>query len=96
MSEKKINIEHIAALARLKLAATEKKRLEVDLIKILEYIEQLNSLDTSKVEPTSHVLPIQNVFRDDVKDRSFGNPKHLLKAAPKSHEGHYEVPQIIG
>ena len=96
MSEKKFDIEHIAALVRLKLGDAEKARLEGHLIQILEYVEQLNRLDTSDVEPTSHVLPVQNVFRDDVESRSFGDTDRFLTSAPKHYKGHYEVPQIIG
>ena len=95
MSEKEFDIDHIAALARLKLEDAEKERLEEQIGQILEYVEQLNTLDTSDVEPTSHVLPLQNVFRDDVETRPFGETAHLLKGAPKHDKGHYEVPQII-
>ena len=96
MSEKKFDIEHIATLARLKLGDLEKLRLERHLVKIIEYVEQLNNLDTSDVEPSSHVLPLQNVFREDIENRSFGNSSQLLEIAPKRDKEHYEVPQIIG
>ena len=86
----------VAALARLKLCGTEKVRLEGHLVKILEYVEQLNTLDTSNVEPTSHVLPVQNVFREDLENRPFGDSERLLEGAPKRDKGHYEVPKIIG
>ena len=74
----------------------EKERLESHLAKILDYMEQLNQLDTVGVEPTSHVLPLQNVFRDDVENRLVIDSKELVKSAPKHDKGHYEVPQIIG
>ena len=96
MSEKKFDIEHIAALARLKLGDAEKARLEGHLAQIIEYVEQLNRLDTSDVERTSHILPLQNVFRDDVENHSFSDADRLLESAPKHDKGHYEVPQIIG
>ncbi|MFQ5674187.1 MAG: Asp-tRNA(Asn)/Glu-tRNA(Gln) amidotransferase subunit GatC [Nitrospinales bacterium] len=93
MSEKKIDVDRIAALARLRLDDAEKTRLASDLEKILEYIDQLNRLDTADVEPTSHVLPIHNVFREDTPGK-----KHvdgLIDQAPGRDKGHYEVPQII-
>ena len=96
MSDKKFDIEYIAELARLKLCDEEKERLNGHLIKIVEYVEQLNEIDTSDVEPTSHVLPLQNVFREDSPSGSLGEPESLLERAPKKDKGHYEVPQIIG
>ena len=95
MSYKKIDVDHIATLARLSLDDSEKVRLEKDLVKILEYINQLNKLDTTKVEPTSHVLPIQNVFRDDETCPEKIADKKSLDQAPGKDKGHFEVPQII-
>jgi len=56
-------------------------------------MSQLNQLDTSNVQPTSHILPINNVFRDDETSKS----KNIdyLTAAPSKNKGHYEVPKII-
>ena len=62
------NIDRVAELARLNLKLEEKKKLEEDLGAILDYVKKLDKLDTSKVEPTSHVLNMENVFRaDEVK-----------------------------
>ena len=96
MSDNKFDIDYIAKLARLKLDDDEKKRLGGHLINIVGYVEQLSELDTSGVEPTSQVLPVQNVFREDVPSRVLGEPNNLLEHAPKKCKGHYEVPQIIG
>jgi len=93
MSEKKIDVDRIAALARLRLDDEEKIRLAGDLEKILEYIDQLNQLDTANVEPTSHVLPIHNVFREDAAGEKRADG--LIDQAPGKDKGHYEVPQII-
>lgn len=95
MAEKKFNIHHIATLARIRLDEEEKKRLEGHLIQILDYVDQLNQLDTSSIEPTSHILPIQNVFREDRIQKNFSETD-LLGRAPRQDKGHYEVPQIIG
>ena len=86
----KFNIDHIASLARLKLTEDEKERLGGHLETIIEYIDQLDKLDTSNVEPTSHVLPIRNVFRED-ELKTHDN----LSLAPSNKKGHYEVPKVI-
>lgn len=94
MSQGTFDIENIALLARLRLTEAEKKRLGGHLNTIIEYIDQLNELDTSQVEPTSHVLPIHNVLREDVEARRFPEQDYLSKA-PAQKKNHYEVPKII-
>jgi aspartyl-tRNA(Asn)/glutamyl-tRNA(Gln) amidotransferase subunit C len=61
----KMDIEKVARLARLELSKEEKETFGNQLEQILTYMEQLNRLDTTGVEPTSHAIPIYNVFRDD-------------------------------
>lgn len=90
----KFNIDNIAQLARLKLTDAEKERLGGHLEQIIEYIDQLNRLDTEDVEPTSHVLPIHNVFREDEVSQSGATPDYLA-GSPSHQKGHYEVPKII-
>ncbi len=94
MSSDSFDIEKIALLARLKLSAEEQTRLGRQFEGILEHIGQLNQLDTENVEPTSHVLPLQNVFREDEVKETFKDGKYL-PLAPRQDKGHYEVPQII-
>ena len=94
MSSDSFDIEKIALLARLKLTAEEQTRLGRQFEAILEHIDQLNQLDTENVEPTSHVLPLQNVFREDEVKQIFED-REYLPLAPKQDKGHYEVPQII-
>ena len=89
----KIDIQKIAKLSRLKLTDVESEKLGGYLEQIIDYIDQLNQLDTSNVKPTSHVLPLYNVFREDETSDS-GNEDYLIKA-PSSSKGHYEVPKII-
>ncbi len=89
------DIEHIATLARLKLTPNEKTRLSDQMGTILEYIEKLNELNTNEVEPTAHVLGINNIFRDDepaTKPLADHNP---IADSPAHNKGHYEVPKII-
>ena len=59
------DVEHVAALARLALSEQEKEQFAGQLNAILAYAGKLNELDTADVEPTSHVLPLANVMRED-------------------------------
>ena len=94
MSSDSFDIEKIARLARLKLTEEEQTRLGRHLAGILEHIDQLNRLDTENVEPTSHVLPLQNVFREDEVKPTFEDGKYL-PLAPRQDKDHYEVPKIL-
>ncbi len=94
METPKFDIEKVALLARLQLTESEKERMGLQFQKILEYINQLNELNTDQVHPTSHVLQINNVLREDLP-RSQPLNDDLLSLAPKSDKGHYEVPQIL-
>ncbi len=90
----KQEVEHVASLARLELSEQEKEVLTDQLSNILTYVEQLNELDTRGVEPTSHVLDINNVMRDDIPAESLPQ-EHALANAPDKAAGHYRVPKII-
>ena len=89
----KIDTQKIAKLARLKLTEAESEKLDGYLEQVIDYIDQLNQLDTSNVQPTSHVLPVHNIFRDD--EISKAKNMDCLTGAPLSNKGHYEVPKII-
>jgi aspartyl-tRNA(Asn)/glutamyl-tRNA(Gln) amidotransferase subunit C len=90
----KMDIEKVARLARLELSEEEKETFGNQMEQILTYMEQLNRLDTSGVEPTSHAIPIYNVFRDDEVKPSFPH-EEVLAIAPDEEEGHFKVPRII-
>jgi aspartyl-tRNA(Asn)/glutamyl-tRNA(Gln) amidotransferase subunit C len=90
----KMDIEKVARLARLELSEEEKETFGNQIEQILTYMEQLNRLDTSGVEPTSHAIPIYNVFRDDEVKPSFPH-EEVLAIAPDEEEGHFKVPRII-
>ena len=94
MKIKKQEVEHVAKLARLELSEQEKEELTDQLSDILTYVEKLNELDTRGVEPTSHVLDINNVMRDDVAGES-STQERALANAPEKAAGHYKVPKII-
>ncbi len=95
MSSQGFNVHNVARLARLHLSESEAQKLATQFEQILGYIDKLNELDTSDIEPTSHVLPVQNVFREDQAQNRFGDEEYL-PLSPSHHKGHYEVPQIIG
>lgn len=90
----KQEVEHVAKLARLELSEQQKDVFTDQLSNILTYVEQLNELDTKGVEPTSHVLDISNVMREDVPHQSLDQEKALANAPDKA-AGHYRVPKII-
>lgn len=87
-------VEHVANLARLEFSEEEKKKLTQQLARILDYIDQLNKLDTTNIEPTSHVIPMRNVVRpDEVKPSLI--KEDALANAPSKVNGLFEVPKII-
>jgi aspartyl-tRNA(Asn)/glutamyl-tRNA(Gln) amidotransferase subunit C len=90
----KMDIEKVAKLARLELSEKEKNTLGNQLEQILTYMEQLNRIDTTGVEPTSHAIPIQNAFREDDTRPSFSR-EDVLGIAPEEEDGHFKVPRII-
>lgn len=87
-------VEHVANLARLEFSEEEKKKLTQQLAKILDYIDQLNKLDTTNIEPTSHVIPVRNVVRPDEVKPSL-TKEDALANAPSKVNGLFEVPKII-
>lgn len=89
-----IDISHVALLARLSLTEDEKERLGKQLNTILEYIGKLNELDTFDIPPTSHVIDIKNVLREDEAKPSMPKEK-ALSNAPDRTEDFYRVPKII-
>lgn len=90
----KISADYIAKLARVNLSEDEKKTFSAQLENILVYIEKLNELDTKNTEPTSHVLELSNVVRDDSVKKSLQREDALMNA-PDHTEKFYRVPKII-
>ncbi len=88
------DVEYAAKLARLKLTKEEKKMYSKQLGDILNYINKLNELDTSKIEPTSHVVSISNVFRKDEVKPSLSS-EEVLSNAPKKEKGFFKVKKVI-
>ena len=87
-------VEHVAHLARLALSPEEQQRFTEQLNAILAYMEQLNEVPTDDVEPTSHVLDLVNVFRDDTA-RQLISVEAALQNAPESTHQYFVVPRIV-
>lgn len=95
----KDEVERIAELANLELTDDEKAAFTVQLAAIVEYIDQLNELDTSSVRPWQHRSAGEAISsfatRDDVVIESLGQEK-ALENAPDAKDGHFRVPRVIG
>lgn len=90
----KMDIEKVAKLARLELTEEEKGVFGKQLDQVLDYMEQLAGVDTEGVEPTSHAIPMTNVFREDEQKDSFPR-EEVLGIAPETETGYFRVPRII-
>ena len=95
MSVTRKDVDHIATLARLEFSEAEKEQFTHQMNEILTYVEKLNELDTSNVEPLSHVIELNNVFREDVVQPSLP-PATALQNAPSADIKHFKVPKVIG
>ncbi len=87
-------VSRVAFLARLELSQEEKSKLTTDLNGIIGQFERLQELDTEGVPPTSHSLPLQNVFREDVVRPSLSREAATANATEK-RDGNFIVPQIM-
>lgn len=90
----KISVEYISKLARLSVSEEEREAFSVQLQGILSYMDKLNELDTKDVEPTSHVVSLSNVMRNDVQRDSISR-EDALANAPDHTDKFYRVPKII-
>ena len=88
-------MENVCILAKLSLTEDEKEKAKEDMQKMLDYVDKLDELDTSSVEPMSHIFEDENVFREDVVTNG-DNREAMLMNAPKEKEGQYQVPKTIG
>ncbi|MFA4028592.1 MAG: hypothetical protein GDYSWBUE_000608 [Candidatus Fervidibacterota bacterium] len=88
------DVLHVAWLARLELDDDEVERFTWELNQILEHMEKLKELDVTDVEPTSHVIPMVNVFREDVAGKPLPR-EEVLANAPDATEEAFRVPRIV-
>lgn len=94
MSATPIDVKYVAHLARLSLTPDEETKFGAQLGQVLEYIEKLNQLDVSRVEPTAHAVPMVNVTRPDETRPSLSN-EDALRNAPARANGLFMVPKIV-
>lgn len=87
-------VDYVSILSRLKLPQEEKERMTGELEQILVYMDVLDGLDTSGVEPMSHVFPLKNVLRSD-EVVPFGDRAELLANAPVPDEEAFLVPKTV-
>ncbi|MGZ7444559.1 Asp-tRNA(Asn)/Glu-tRNA(Gln) amidotransferase subunit GatC [Paenibacillus sp. TH7-28] len=94
MSIQMKDVEHVAKLARLHLTDEEREMFTEQLNAILQYAEKLNELDTDQIEPTTHVLHLSNVMREDVVKDSLP-PEKVFLNAPDEEDGQFKVPAVL-
>ncbi len=87
-------VREIAHLSRIHLENAEVQKLTKDLESILHYIEKLRKLDVENIQPTSHVLPLKNVYRKDAVKPSLSQAQ-ATGIAVSRHRGSFKVPQVI-
>lgn len=88
-------MEYVGILAKLELSPKETEAARRDMEEMLDYIDQLNELDTTGIEPMSHIFPVNNVFREDIVVNGDGSAD-TLKNAPLKKSGGIQVPKTIG
>ena len=89
-----MDLSRAVKLARIELTPEEEQRLAPQLGEVLQYVEKLNELDVSDVEPTAHATPLSNVMREDEPRESLSQ-EEALPNAPKTANGLFVVPKIV-
>ncbi len=87
-------VEYIGILTKLELSEEERAQAKKDIGRMLAYVDKLNELDTEGTEPMCHVLPIQNVFREDVVSNG-DESADLLRNAPYRRDNMFAVPRVL-
>lgn len=94
MKISKEEVKHIASLARLKLNDEEVDKYARDLGDIASFVEKLNEVDVTGIEPTAHILDMKNIFRKDELQDSY-NREEILRNAPSKEAGCISVPKVV-
>ncbi len=94
MAIDKETVSYVAHLARIRLSERELDLLSRQLEDIVNFIDKLKEIDILAVKPTSHVLPIKNLFREDKPTKSL-NINEVLNNAPSQRDSFFVVPKII-
>ncbi|APH06467.1 Asp-tRNA(Asn)/Glu-tRNA(Gln) amidotransferase subunit GatC [Bacillus weihaiensis] len=87
-------VKHVANLARLAITEEEAELFSKQLDSIISFAEQLNEVDTENVKPTTHVLEMKNIMREDEPKKGLDN-EEVLKNAPDQEDGYFRVPSIL-
>lgn len=90
----KKDVDHVALLGRLELTEQERDMYTKQLNDILEHFQSLERLDTENVQPTAHVLPLKNVFREDWVGQHISR-EDALSNCPDRDENFFKVPRIV-
>ncbi len=94
MSVSKEDVKHIAVLSRLTVPESELEKFTEQFNQILDYVDKMQKLDTTGIEPTASILPVTNVFREDVALSGVSH-EEALKNAPAVHNGGFKVPRVL-
>jgi len=94
MDQKKLDVKYVAHLARIALTPEEEQKIGAQLEDVLGYIQKLEEVDVSGVEPTAHAFPLVNVTRPD-EVRPTLSQEEALRNAPAQANGLFMVPKII-
>ncbi len=94
MAINKKTVQYVAHLSRIALTREELEKLSNQLQEILDFIDKLSKVDIKGIQPTSHILPINNIFRDDKTKESLPNEK-TLENAPCKGDNFFVVPKVI-
>jgi aspartyl-tRNA(Asn)/glutamyl-tRNA(Gln) amidotransferase subunit C len=87
-------VKHVANLARLSITEEDAELFASQLDAIITFAEQLNEVDTENVKPTSHVLDMKNIMREDIPKKGLDN-EEVVKNAPDHTDGYIRVPSIL-
>ena len=90
----KIDVKYVANLARLHLTEQETATFQGQLDQIVGYMKKISELDLDNIEPTSHAVSLQNVFREDIEKEGLDRDD-AMKNAPVRVKDQYKVPKII-
>ena len=88
-------VRKVASLARLELTDAEQQQFTGQLNSILDYVQQLDELDTQDVPPTTRAIEVSNITRPDQLE-TFAGREDLLESAPEREEDFFKVPKILG
>ncbi len=89
------HVEKVAILAKLSFDKTQMQKLTKELDQIVSYVEKLNELKTDEIAPTSHMIELRNVFRED-RAQSWLSQEEALKSAPHAKDGYLSIPKVMG